>query len=224
MTHSTDKNPRYKWQKRDFLLVLDLYFREGMLPETDIRVIELAKLIPPSPGSINARLANYVARDPKSGRKGLSGGGKDAGKYLDEYYDRRKELSQLCEAIKADLIQVAAQPDDHAILFDGPRRSAQTYVYDRNQKAKDICKKHYGMKCFVCDFDFEMAYGKIGEGFIHVHHLRPLSEGKEQSEIDPIKGLRPVCPNCHAILHRDPKNVLSINQLKSKVKFTVNYQ
>jgi 5-methylcytosine-specific restriction protein A len=51
-----------------------------------------------------------------------------------------------------------------------------------------------------------MTYGKIGDGYIHVHHLTPLNalKGKPQ-KIDPIKDLRPVCPNCHEMLHKtDP--------------------
>lgn len=41
----------------------------------------------------------------------------------------------------------------------------------------------------------------MAEGFIHVHHLRPLSLIGNESEVDPVEDLRPVCPNCHAVLH-----------------------
>jgi 5-methylcytosine-specific restriction protein A len=40
------------------------------------------------------------------------------------------------------------------------------------------------------------------EGFIHVHHIKPLAKLGSNYKIDPIKDLRPVCPNCHAVLHR----------------------
>ncbi len=36
----------------------------------------------------------------------------------------------------------------------------------------------------------------MGEGFIHVHHLKPLSEVGYEYRVDPIRDLRPVCPNC----------------------------
>jgi 5-methylcytosine-specific restriction enzyme A len=29
-----------------------------------------------------------------------------------------------------------------------------------------------------------------------------LSEIKEEYEVDPVKDLKPLCPNCHAIIHR----------------------
>jgi predicted HNH restriction endonuclease len=45
------------------------------------------------------------------------------------------------------------------------------------------------------------VYGKVADGYIHVHHLRPLSEVNGEYVVDPVKDLRPVCPNCHAVLH-----------------------
>lgn len=44
-------------------------------------------------------------------------------------------------------------------------------------------------------------YGALGEGVIHVHDLRELASLNEEYEVDPIKDLRPVCPNRQAILH-----------------------
>jgi 5-methylcytosine-specific restriction enzyme A len=44
--------------------------------------------------------------------------------------------------------------------------------------------------------------GDIGKGFIHVHHLTQLSDIGQGYEVDPVKDLRPVCPNCHAMLHK----------------------
>ena len=50
--------------------------------------------------------------------------------------------------------------------------------------------------------DLVKIYGDIAEGFIHVHHLVPLSAIKEDYQLDPVNDLLPVCPNCHAMLHR----------------------
>lgn len=70
--------------------------------------------------------------------------------------------------------------------------------------------------CSVCNFNFYDKYGEIGKDFIHVHHLVPLHEIKDVYEIDPIRDLRPVCPNCHAMLHkRNP--ALSIEELKEVI-------
>ena len=61
--------------------------------------------------------------------------------------------------------------------------------------------EHYGAKCFICGFDFGSAYGELAHGFIHVHHLKRLAEIGAEYVVDPIRDLRPVCPNCHAVLH-----------------------
>ena len=93
--------------------------------------------------------------------------------------------------------------------------TSQTFInsYERNPQARKKCLEYYGTSCFVCEFDFGKTFGKIGEGFIHVHHLKPISEIREEYEINPIEDMRPVCPNCHAIIHRrDP--VFSIEEMK----------
>lgn len=90
-------------------------------------------------------------------------------------------------------------------------------AYERNQDARIECLREWKTVCVVCGFDFEKVYGDLGKGFIHVHHLKPLSEIGETYEIDPINDLRPVCPNCHAMLHRsDP--VLTIEKLIEKIE------
>jgi len=99
-------------------------------------------------------------------------------------------------------------------LSEGAKRTVTVNSYERNSIARKLCIEHYGSVCSVCEFNFEMAYGKIGKGYIHVHHLIPVSEIGETYEIDPIKDLRPVCPNCHSMLHRD-KDTLTIDELKT---------
>jgi 5-methylcytosine-specific restriction protein A len=45
------------------------------------------------------------------------------------------------------------------------------------------------------------VFGPDASGFIHVHHLTPLSEIGQEYLVDPVRDLRPVCPNCHAVIH-----------------------
>ncbi|HEK2705573.1 TPA: HNH endonuclease [Pseudomonas aeruginosa] len=60
---------------------------------------------------------------------------------------------------------------------------------------------------------FGERFGELGRGFIHVHHVVPVSEIGESYEVDPIKDLIPLCPNCHAMIHRrNPP--LSVDELK----------
>ena len=99
-------------------------------------------------------------------------------------------------------------------LFEGAKRTITVNSYERNPLARRQCIEHYGTTCSVCNFDFGKEYGEIGQGFIHVHHLTRIADIGETYEIDPIKDLRPVCPNCHSMLHSD-KDTLTIEELKN---------
>ncbi|WP_457747230.1 HNH endonuclease [Sulfurimonas sp.] len=71
----------------------------------------------------------------------------------------------------------------------------------------------HGYNCKVCGMSFEKTYGKIGKGFIHIHHIKSLAGIAGKHELNPIKDLVPVCPNCHAMLHAyEPP--LSVEELK----------
>lgn len=74
--------------------------------------------------------------------------------------------------------------------------------YERDSRAREDCIRHYGTSCFLCGFDFVEIYGQVMAGFIHVHHLKLLSSVGADYTVDPVQDLRPVCPNCHAVLHR----------------------
>lgn len=63
--------------------------------------------------------------------------------------------------------------------------------------------------------DFEKQYGELGKGFIHVHHIVPISTIGGNYRIDYEKDLVPVCPNCHAMLHRNGQDeILTVEELK----------
>ena len=61
-----------------------------------------------------------------------------------------------------------------------------------------------------------LFYGELGRDYIHVHHLKPLADIKDEYELDAVKDLRPVCPNCHSMLHRRTP-ALSIEELTELV-------
>lgn len=92
-------------------------------------------------------------------------------------------------------------PEDVPIS-EGARRRVYVNAYERNHRARRRCVEHHGAACCICGFDFGEVYGEVAEGYIHVHHLTPISKMGEAYEVDPVNDLRPVCPNCHAVLHR----------------------
>lgn len=99
-------------------------------------------------------------------------------------------------------------------FFEGAHKLISVNVYERNALARKECIRHYGKRCIACHFNFEKEYGKHGADYIHVHHLKPLSEIKKKYSLDPIRDLRPICPNCHAMIHRRTP-VLSIEELQA---------
>lgn len=86
--------------------------------------------------------------------------------------------------------------------FEGAVKTTTVNKYERSSIARKKCIEHYGCRCIVCGMDFEKAYGELGKGFIHVHHVVPLNEIGKEYKVNYIKDLIPVCPNCHAMLHR----------------------
>lgn len=74
--------------------------------------------------------------------------------------------------------------------------------YERNPANRELCLVANGYICKICGFDFEKEYGNIGHKYINVHHIEMISSFGGEHYLDPIKDLIPVCPNCHAMLHR----------------------
>jgi hypothetical protein len=85
--------------------------------------------------------------------------------------------------------------------YEGKRQRVELTRYERDPQVRLTCIAHYGARCQACDFDFGRVYGPAATGLIHIHHLNPLSVVGEEHEVDPIRDLRPVCPNCHAVIH-----------------------
>lgn len=100
-------------------------------------------------------------------------------------------------------------------LFEGVKKTILVNKYERSSIARAKCIEANGYNCKVCNFDFSNIYGELGEGFIHVHHLTPLHTIGENYKIDYANDLIPVCPNCHAMLHKKLNGkYYSIDELK----------
>lgn len=125
---------------------------------------------------------------------------------------RLKYEPEIIELLHQELKQPIPEPGSDLILpeevsetqdlYEGTRRRISVNAYERNPIARDKCLEHYGFQCAVCDQCMSEIYGMVAEELIHVHHCKPLSEIQEGYKVDPIKHLRPVCPNCHAVIHR----------------------
>ena len=122
---------------------------------------------------------------------------------LRDYY-----LSQIYKDYGATKLRTALKAYMDFILY---------YESSHNIDARNKCIQIKGIKCFVCGFDFEKTYGELGKGYIHVHHVTPMSNKYRKYELNIENDLFPVCPNCHAMLHRNNK-LISIEELKQIIQ------
>jgi 5-methylcytosine-specific restriction protein A len=99
-------------------------------------------------------------------------------------------------------------------FFEGKVKNIVQTTYERNPHARKVCLENHGYNCKVCDFNFEYHFGKMGKGFIHVHHIKPISEIAKEYKINPLEDLVPLCPNCHAMIH-SRKPALDVEELKN---------
>lgn len=86
-------------------------------------------------------------------------------------------------------------------FYEGSVRTISVNAHERSVAAREKCILHYGCICSVCGIILANVYGEIAQGHIHVHHLQQLADINAEDQVDPIQDLRPVCPNCHAMIH-----------------------
>jgi 5-methylcytosine-specific restriction protein A len=116
-----------------------------------------------------------------------------------------------------ELIKLPEEIPDSARFFEGSKRRITVNAYERSARARRECVAHYGPTCVVCGFNFAEAYGEVAEGFIHVRHLKQLADVDDEYEVNPVNDLRPVCPNCHAIIHRG-RPMYSVDEVKAFIR------
>ena len=145
----------------------------------------------------------------------LSTGDSTQGEFL---WVMRPEVAEALQRLgwASERLGVELQPEElssSSSLIEGASLRVTVNIFERSAEAREQCVQHHGCACSVCRFDFGRAYGELGRGYIHVHHLTPLSAIGEQYAVDAVHDLRPVCPNCHAMLHRQ-EPPLSISDLQ----------
>ena len=167
---------------------------DGIFTITDLGIARIAELIewkkylgstedeaPKWPWSFEKPLANENAADELSD-------------FQDDEYEQLDLLQERAVILQSD----AESPEKYV---EGASYYVQVTASERNPAARRKCIQHYGLTCTVCNFNFEKMYGAAAKTYIHVHHLTPLASKKEEYVVDPVVDLRPVCANCHAVIH-----------------------
>ena len=121
----------------------------------------------------------------------------------------KSELTKELEAVWFDFTKDKLYPpflptkkETKRTYSEGTPNQVTLTRYERNPHAREECIEHYGSSCNVCRFNFEETYGQTGKDFIHVHHLTQIASIGKKYNVDPITDLRPVCTNCHSIIHK----------------------
>ncbi len=142
-----------------------------------------------------------------------------------EVYDR---LNFYYDNFKSDLMSFAG----FILLFSSYQQTEELHTheegreylttstrYERNPINRELCLASKGYRCSVCGIDMGKVYGEIGKQFIEVHHSIPVSAYGHERLIDPLQELFPVCPNCHAMLHRKnpPYSIDELRQIMQGV-------
>lgn len=121
--------------------------------------------------------------------------------------------------------------DENEIISEGELQVRKAIRKTRSKKLRDAAIDRYSLsnghiKCSVCGFDFVDFYGEIGKGYIDIHHEEPIfqlpAEGSEVFLQKAVEKVKPVCPNCHRMLHQRKNNPLTIEELKEMMKSNCN--
>ncbi len=100
---------------------------------------------------------------------------------------------------------------------EGASRVQRSIRYERDRRNRATAIALFGCQCQACALDFGDRYGEVARGFIEVHHTTPLSALEADTIIDPARDLVPLCPNCHAVAHRqDPP--YSVEEIRAMLR------
>lgn len=114
----------------------------------------------------------------------------------------RRNLGSAFDLVaRAMATQGHAQRDPGRRFMEGGVSTVPMERVERNRAARQACLDHWGVACSACGMTFGARYGLEGNRGIQVHHLHPLADRRGEQEVDPVRDLRPVCPNCHAMIH-----------------------
>lgn len=126
-----------------------------------------------------------------------------------------RRVESLLATVTKDLEAFKAEESTYQGLFrEGKATSTLINKHERNPTLRATSIQIHGTRCQVCNFSFSETYGSLGEAFIEVHHLYPVSKYTGETSVNPGTEMAVVCANCHRMIHRNPENPLSLEELR----------
>ena len=111
------------------------------------------------------------------------------------------------EIIKNTESEVIGYPEGSVIAVKANR-------YERDKRNRAAAIAIHGTACKGCGLEMSTRYGSVASGYVEIHHITPVSELGAGYIIDPARDLVPLCPNCHAVVHRR-KPPLTVYELQA---------
>lgn len=244
--NNTSRNP--PWSRDELILALDLYFKNPVSPPAKgtKAVAELSAVLNKmhringiigaptlrNENGVYLKMMNLRSLDPAvkaQGKVGMQSGGALEKTVWAEYADRTADLVADASLIRSVVLQadepvVAKLPN--ADPYEGEEGGVVMRLHKRYERdAKLVSEKRKAaiengqLACEVCHFDFRVAYGDLGLGYIEVHHISPvfaLSRGSKTK----LSDLALLCANCHRMAHRR-RLPMSLDELREALAGSV---
>lgn len=134
-----------------------------------------------------------------------------------EYEDTMETATALSDKSKKIYVY-----DENVFISEGKVETKVSKARIRSRALRDAAIAYYTKDgkifCEVCGFCFSDTYGELGKGYIEIHHEKPIcqydQDGADQFVSEAVKNVKPLCANCHRMIHRNPKKPLTIEELK----------
>jgi 5-methylcytosine-specific restriction protein A len=214
-------SPNPPWEVDELLLALDLYLDNGLLDDTDSRVVELSGLLHRlpihdsrpdaprfrNPNGVAMKLGNFAALDPTYPGVGLRSGGHRDREVWERFSEDRLALKRLARALR-DGVESGDLPDSPEDGEDAAREGRIAYRRHRQRernrsltrrKKQQAIALHGHLCCEACGLVPSSVYRASGDAAIECHHVRPLSNSGETRTR--LADLALVCANCHRVIH-----------------------
>jgi len=228
LIETPERNP--PWSRDELILALDLYFTNPANPpgKGSPAVANLSALLNKmhrlngvnatptlrNENGVYLKMMNLRALDPAftvQGKVGMQSGGRLEKVVWADYKGRRDDLAADATEIRQTVIAanealVAKLPVADA--YEGTEGGVVMRLHKRYERdPKLVAEKRKAaaatgdLACEVCGFDFKAVYGDLGDGYIEVHHTKPVHTllAGMKTKLDDLALL---CANCHRMAHR----------------------
>lgn len=129
------------------------------------------------------------------------------------------EIASVLERTWSDFLGHERQkiPRAEPSAIEGLLTETVKYVKGRSRHLRDLALRNAEGICSVCGVDYNKVLGGEGVRVLQVHHRNQLA-ATDAPRLTLLSDLAVVCANCHMLIHMNPKQALSIENLRNMLK------